>query len=110
MTAEMVSTVHVSDREAPTLVLVSSSPALIQQQAFLAECERLLRKAGCSGQRLVTALFHILTVHTPVLADGSGQSTYYACRECRLEGRQPAEQYPCRTAQEACWALDAVLG
>ncbi len=93
---------------APLRLVRDPHPALEAQQAFADRCDRVLRLAGASGDRLHTALFLVLRQHhavPEVAADG----VHLACAECRAVGRSPAEQYPCLTAQQAFWALDSVL-
>ena len=84
---------------------------LLAQQAFVADVADVLRRAGTSGERLTTALFLILAEHaaTPVTVLGNADDLHLRCRRCRAEGREPAAQYPCATAQQAYWALDAAL-
>ena len=94
----------------PLTLLREPHPALEAQQAFVAGVDRVQRRAATSGQRLTTALHLILAEHaaTPV-ADGS-DGLHLRCTRCRDESQEPAAQYPCPTAQQAFWALDAVLG
>jgi hypothetical protein len=75
---------------------------------FLAACAELLPKAEASGDRLVTALYLILRAHTAVV-EGEGSQRILTCAECRPGRREPQARYPCPTAQQAFWALDAVL-
>jgi hypothetical protein len=84
---------------------VSAAPAL----AFLAASAELMPRAEASGDRLVTALYLILRAHTAVAETDGDQRRFLACAECRSEGREPHARYPCPTAQQAFWALDAVL-
>jgi hypothetical protein len=94
----------------PLTLLREPHPALAAQQSFVADAARVLRRAGTSGERLTTALYLVLAEHaaTPV-ADGP-DGLHLRCTRCRTDDLEPAEQYPCATAQQACWALDAVLG
>ncbi|GAA1433167.1 hypothetical protein GCM10009616_24540 [Microlunatus lacustris] len=82
---------------------------LADQQAFVADVADVLRRAGTSGQRLTTALFLILAEHGATPAGDGTESLHLRCRRCRSEDLEPAAQYPCTTAQQAYWALDAVL-
>jgi hypothetical protein len=77
--------------------------------SFLAASAQLLPRAEASGERLVTALYLILRAHTAVTVTDAEQRRFLTCAECRPEGREPHRQYPCPTAQQAFWALDAVL-
>ncbi|MFL6066019.1 MAG: hypothetical protein ACJ72G_15250 [Friedmanniella sp.] len=76
---------------------------------FLAAAAGLLPKAQASGDRLVTALYLILVAHTAVSVTDADGRQYLTCAECRPGLREPGCQYPCPTAQQAYWALDAVL-
>lgn len=94
----------------PLTLLRSPQPALAAQQAFAAEVERVLRQAGTSGERLTTALYLILSEHaaTPIAVGPEGP--HLRCRQCRPGDQEPAARYPCPTAQQAFWALDATYG
>ncbi len=90
-------------------VVGSPHPDLAAQQLVVDQRTRLLRRAQASGHRLVGALFLVLVRHdaeSVVTADGL---VHLRCAECRPDHRAPAAQYPCPTAQQALWALDAVL-
>jgi hypothetical protein len=76
---------------------------------FLAASAELLPKAEASGDRLVTALYLILRTHTAVAETEANQPGFLTCAECRPGRREPQARYPCPTAQQAFWALDAVL-
>jgi hypothetical protein len=91
----------------PLTLLRAPQPALAAQHAFTAEAERVLRQAGTSGERLTTALYLILSEHA---ADPVAEGLQLRCRRCRLEVQEPAMGYPCPTAQQAFWALDASFG
>ena len=93
---------------APLRLVRDPHPSLAAQQAFAAECERVLRLAQASGQRLATALYLVLRQHHGVPELGP-DGLHLTCAECRAADRAPADQYPCPTAQYAFWALDAVL-
>lgn len=76
-----------------------------EQEAFIRQRTTLLRRALASGDRLIGALAIILHAHdtTSVLA---GERAVLRCRECR--GDSGRGDYPCSTAANALWALDAV--
>ncbi|WP_375425644.1 hypothetical protein [uncultured Friedmanniella sp.] len=84
-------------------------PAYAAQQAFADESDRVLRLAGASGQRLATALYLVLRQHHAVPELDPDGGSHLTCAECRPTDRDPADQYPCPTAEHAFWALDAVL-
>ncbi len=95
---------------ARTLSLVRTPrPGLADQQAFAAHADRVLRRAGVSGDRLTTALYLILTEHAPVQAVGGPDGLHLRCSCCRVKGLEPVLRYPCPTARQALCALDAVL-
>ena len=83
---------------------------LTAQQAFAADVTDVLRRAGASGQRLTTALFLILSEHAATPVAGDPENVLLRCSRCRAESPERAAQYPCTTAQQAYWALDAALG
>ena len=87
----------------------AAHPALAEQREFAAACREVLRRAGAHGHRLVTALHLVLDQHRPVEATTATGARHLSCAECRPEGRDPAAQYPCPSALQAFWALDAVL-
>lgn len=93
----------------PLAVLREPHPALAAQQGFVEDAARVLRRAGASGQRLTTALYLILAEHAATPVAGGPDGLHLRCSRCRTEGREPAEQYPCATAEQAYQALDAVL-
>lgn len=76
-----------------------------EQEVFIRQRTTLLRRALASGDRLIGALAIILHAHdtTSVLAGGR---VVLQCRECRADGS--GGPYPCSTAANALWALDAV--
>jgi hypothetical protein len=88
---------------------VRTASAAATALAFLAATAELLPRAEASGDRLVTALYLILRTHTGVTSTDGDQRRLLTCAECRPDGREPGRQYPCPTAQQAFWALDAVL-
>ena len=94
----------------PLTLLREPHPALAAQEAFVVGAARVLRRAATSGERLTTALYLVLAEHaaTPV-ADGP-DGLHLRCTRCRHDDLDPAAQYPCPTARQAFWALDAALG
>jgi hypothetical protein len=94
----------------PLTLLREPHPALAGQQAFVADAARVLRRAGASGERLTTALYLILSEHAATPVGGGPEGLHLQCSRCRADDLDPAAQYPCPTAQQALWALDAVLG
>ena len=59
------------------------------------------------GPICLAALYLILVAHTAAVPGGPGIAA--TCAECRPERRESAGRYPCPTAQQAFWALDASL-
>jgi hypothetical protein len=98
----------VTPRRAPLCLVRDPHPAFEAQQAFADEADRVLRLAQVSGQRLATALYLVLRQHHAVPETGL-DGLHLSCAECRTGDRAPVDQYPCPTAQQAFWALDAVL-
>jgi hypothetical protein len=96
-------------RAVPQRAVLGQHSAPSEQQAFVDKCQAVLLKAQASGQRSSTALYLILAAHAPVLALTEESVAHLTCAECRPHRRPPEEQYPCRTAQQAFWALDALL-
>lgn len=94
----------------PPVAHPEPQPVLVAQQAFAADVADVLRRAGTSGQRLTTALYLILAEHAATPVAGNPGILHLRCRRCRSESPEPAAQYPCATAQQAYWALDAALG
>jgi len=66
-----------------------------------------LRRALASGDRLTTTLAIILHGHRPeaVLEDDAVVRLH--CAECRNNGHTDIDHYPCPTAKNAIWALEA---
>ena len=94
----------------PLTLLRQPHPALGAQQAFVEDAERVLLRAGTRGDRLTTALFLVLRAHGAELVPGQSEGPHLRCTTCRSDALEPAAQYPCPTAQQAFWALDATLG
>ncbi len=96
-----------TDDAAPDDLALSADrrAAVPEQDAFLRQRTTLLRRALASGDRLIGALAIILHAHdtTSVLSRGR---VVLQCRECRADGGRGS--YPCSTASNALWALDAV--
>jgi hypothetical protein len=88
---------------------VRAASAAATALTFLAASAELLPRAEASGDRLVTALYLILRTHTAVTETDAEQRRFLTCAECRPDGGEPDTQYPCSTARQAFWALDAVL-
>ena len=76
-----------------------------EQEAFIRQRTTLLRRALASGDRLIGALAIILHAHDTTSVLTGGQAVL-RCRECRADGGRG--DYPCSTASNALWALDAV--
>jgi hypothetical protein len=96
---------------ARTLTLLREPhPALAAQQAFVEAVAPVLRRSGVSGERLTTALHLILLAHPAVPVSDGPDGLHLRCARCRHEGLAPAQQFPCPTAEQAFWALDAALG
>jgi hypothetical protein len=78
-----------------------------EQQHYIERRRTALRRALVSGDRLVGALGIILNGHEPeVLEDADGASSV-RCRVCRGEDVPVLDAYPCPTAKNALWALEA---
>lgn len=94
--------------EPPRLALVPPLAVTPAQQEFVAERDRLLPRAGVSGERSTTALYLILRAHGAELrTTGAGRTL--CCATCApADGAAPAS-YPCVTAEQALWALAATL-
>jgi hypothetical protein len=88
---------------------VRTASATASALSFLAASAELLPKAEASGDRLVTALYLILRAHTAAVEAEGSQQGFLACAECRPGRYEAQARYPCPTAQQAFWALDAVL-
>lgn len=95
-------------RTALTVQLPTPPAGLRGQLVFREACDLLLPRAQASGNRLMTALYLILLEHRG-MPSGSGPDAHLTCASCRPEVRPPDGTYPCPTAQQAFWALDAVL-
>jgi hypothetical protein len=98
----------VTPGRAPLCLVRDPHPAFEAQQVFADEADRVLRLAQVSGQRLATALYLVLRQHHAV-PEMDVDGLHLTCAECRAGDRAPVDQYPCPTAQQAFWALDAVL-
>lgn len=92
----------------PQLHLPAPPTGLRGQLVFQEACDAVLPRAQASGNRMMTALYLILLEHRGVLS-GTGPDAPLTCASCRPEVRPPDGTYPCPTAQQAFWALDAVL-
>ena len=76
--------------------------------SFAYAAAALLPRAEASGDRLITALYLILKAHAGI-PDPTAAGAELTCAECRPAACGEREAYPCRTAQQAFWALDAIL-
>ena len=86
---------------------LAGSASTSEQQDYLERRQAALRRALVSGDRLVGALGIILNGHGPeVFATADGTSSV-RCRECRGQDSRILESYPCPTAKNALWALEA---
>lgn len=86
-----------------------TQPLTPEQHLFIDRRTHLLRRALASGDRLIGTLAIILHAHETESSLGTG-TIYLRCRECRVHDDPGLDQYPCATASNALWALDAVLG
>lgn len=69
----------------------------------------VVRRALFSGNRLMTTLGIILDGHRPETILEPGGATTVRCSECRAFPGAGGDSYPCSTAKNAIWALEAVL-
>lgn len=90
-------------------VIGTPHPALERQQLFADQRRELLPRAQATGQRLASALYVVLNQHLPATVTSEAGQVHLSCAECRPDGREPAEQFPCPTAEQALWALVAAL-
>ncbi|SDU92487.1 Sensors of blue-light using FAD [Microlunatus sagamiharensis] len=67
----------------------------------------VLRRALSTGDRLVGALAIILNGHDPEPTVSSDGQAYLQCRVCRTHDEPTLDAYPCATAKNALWALEA---
>ena len=67
----------------------------------------VLRRALSTGDRLVGSLAIILNGHDPEPTTSSDGQAYLQCRVCRSHGEPTLDAYPCATAKNALWALEA---
>jgi hypothetical protein len=93
---------------APWLALVPPLAAPAAQQEFLTERDRLLPRAAASGERSTTALYLILAAHDAELPS-AGAGHALCCVTCVRPGGAARAPYPCPTAEQALWALAALL-
>lgn len=98
----------VGDAGAPRLVLVPPLAVSTAQQEFVAERDRLLPRAAVSGARATTALYLILRAHDAELST-TGAGRTLCCVTCTGPGAAERVRYPCSTAEQALWALAAIL-
>jgi hypothetical protein len=76
---------------------------------FVSRRAQVLRRALFSGNRLMTTLGIILDGHRPETTLEPGGATTVRCSECRVFPGAIGDSYPCSTAKNAIWALEAVL-
>ncbi|GAB2578144.1 BLUF domain-containing protein [Microlunatus antarcticus] len=79
----------------------------VEQQDYLERRRTALRRALVSGDRLVGALGIILNGHEAEVVDDADGRSRVRCRECRAYGSAVLDEYPCPTAKNALWALEA---
>ena len=92
------------DAFSPLLLEGSITPA---QEDYLERRRAALRRALVSGDRLVGALGIILNGHEPELIEAADGPSIGGCRECRGQDAPVLDDYPCPTAKNALWALEA---
>ena len=68
----------------------------------------VLRRALSTGDRLLSALAIILNGHDPETVTSGAGRVYLQCRVCRSHDEPALDAYPCATAKNALWALEAV--
>ena len=78
-----------------------------EQLDYLARRRTVLRRALVSGDRMVGALGIILNGHEPEAVEVAPGTTSVRCRECRSHDASVLDAYPCPTAKNALWALEA---
>ena len=78
-----------------------------EQQDYLERRQAALRRALVSGDRLVGALGIILNGHEPEVIEAADGPSIGGCRECRGQLAPVLDGYPCPTAKNALWALEA---
>lgn len=78
-----------------------------EQTDLVRRRSEVLRRALSTGDRLVGALAVILNGHDPEPAVASDGQTYLRCRVCRSHDDPGLDAYPCATAKNALWALEA---
>ncbi|SER32747.1 BLUF domain-containing protein [Microlunatus flavus] len=84
------------------------APGSDEQAEVLRRRDHVLRPALTNGDRLVGALAIILNGHDPEPGTGPDGRTVLRCRVCRSHEEQALDSYPCPTAKNALWALEAV--
>lgn len=86
---------------------VDRSVGTPEQQDYFARRQAALRRALVSGDRLIGALGIILNGHEPEVLEAVDGSASVRCRECRSQDSPVLDDYPCPTAKNALWALEA---
>lgn len=79
----------------------------VEQQDYLERRRAALRRALVSGDRLYGALGIILNGHEPEVFEATVATARIQCRECRSHDEPALDSYPCPTAKNALWALEA---
>jgi hypothetical protein len=91
----------------PALADSGDAPPLRRSRDHVRRRAAVLRRALASGDRLTTALAIILHGHRPeAVLDGDTVARLY-CAECRHDPSPTGQGYPCSTAENAIWALEA---
>jgi len=83
-----------------------SSP-LSETKEYVQRRAGVLRRALVSGDRLVTTLAIILHGHRPEAVLEGDAVVHLHCAECRGASGGELDHYPCSTAKNAIWALEA---
>jgi Sensors of blue-light using FAD len=86
---------------------LAGSASTPEQQDFDERRRAALRRALVSGDRLVGALGIILNGHEPEVFEHADGTSSVRCRECRSQDAPVLDDYPCPTANNALWALEA---
>ena len=95
------------DEEDPSTWDASGLRTTDEQADLVRRRSAVLRRALSTGDRLVGALAIILNGHDPEPAVSSDGQAYLQCRVCRSHDEPTLDAYPCATAKNALWALEA---
>lgn len=79
-----------------------------EQTELVERRSAVLRRALSTGDRLLGALAIILNGHDPEAVTSDDGRVYLQCRVCRSHDEPALDTYPCATAKNALWALEAV--